>query len=92
MLGNRLMRLLERFGGMLMRLASKLVRGGAAVLMRGSRSRMRVCSKIVVFSGSVVNALWHGQVLLSKVGCRLDGPEIYRPIHPPSTVTIVPVT
>ncbi len=77
---------------MLMRLARplhslhrKFMRGQMILLAMRSRSLgMRLRGNVMQLGGPIVNTLWHLAPLL--LGCS------QRPIQPPSTVTIVPVT
>src|SRR5665213_1373971 len=89
-----LARLLECPGGVFVRLARKLVGSQAALAVRSGGGGMRVCSQVVQLGGSVVNALGHGYSPLCHwmPGKTRAGETAYRPIHPPSTVSTVPVT
>jgi hypothetical protein len=59
MLFRRLPRLLERAGGVFVRLARKLMCRQASFAMRSRGCGVGVGGKIVVFGGSIVNALGH---------------------------------
>jgi hypothetical protein len=61
-----LARFVEGVGGVLVRQARELMRGGAALRMRGCGYGVGVRRKIVVLGGSVVNALGHGNVPLCR--------------------------
>jgi hypothetical protein len=56
---GRLARLLEGTGGVLVRLARKLMGGEAALAVGGCGRGVGMCGKIVEFGGSVVWALGH---------------------------------
>jgi hypothetical protein len=77
-----------------MRLPGQLVRGQMIAFTVGRCcGLMRVSSLVVILRGAVVWALRHGFVLrVLDAGSRPAEPLRYRPIQPPSTVRIVPVT
>jgi len=54
---GRLLRLLESAGGVFVRLAGKFMGSECALAVRGSRGSVGVGGQVVVFSGSIVNAL-----------------------------------
>jgi hypothetical protein len=54
-----LARLIERAGGVFMRLTRKLVGGEAALAVCDGSSGMGMCGKVVELSGSVMYALRH---------------------------------
>lgn len=86
-------RVLEGFDGVLVRLPGEFV--GCEVIafaMSCGCGLVGVGGFVVIFSGTIVRALRHG--VLSSGGWMHFVEETfgYRPIHPPSTVMLVPVT